>query len=276
MEAIKTRLKGMGLTDSTIKTYCSILKQFFEHSKKVTGFQQKEIEDYLDYLMVVRNYSGRSRNLVMKVIRFYCREFIGQELNLRKAKENKPIPKVCWDEDFTQIMSVTRNIKHRLCLLLMRYSGLRRCEVIRVMRHDILQDGRLMVRQGKGQKDRVAIIPQQVKDLLMPYIELLLVDNPYIFQSQDCKGHYNPRTPEQILVNAFRTLGWHRSRWFGCHALRHAFTIYALDNKIGDLDEVSKWLGHSAMRTSQIYTQCRKTKYTDAISKYNQITCIIQ
>ena len=76
MQAIKDKLKGMGLQDSTIKTYCSILIHFFEHTKKTTNFTEQEISNYLDYLIIKKNYSGRSRNLVMKVIRFYCREFL--------------------------------------------------------------------------------------------------------------------------------------------------------------------------------------------------------
>ena len=275
MQQIKDKLKALGMTQSTIKTYSSAIKGFitFANNNIITN---ELVNEYLDFLILKKNYSARSRNLVGKILKFYCREFKGFEPIIIKSKENKPMPKVCWDDDFTQIISVTKNIKHKLCLLLMRYSGLRRWEVIRIMRHSILLDGRLIVRQGKGQKDRTTIIPSQIIEILNPYLELLPKENPYIFQSQDGKGHYSPRTPEQILKNAFVRLGWHRSRWFGCHALRHAFTVYALDNKIGDLDEVSKWLGHSSMRTSQIYTQCRRLKHIEAISRYNLIPCIIQ
>lgn len=272
MQQIINKLKGLGLQDSTIKTYTFILSRFFEHSKKATNFSQEEINNYLDYLIIKKNYSARSRNLVAKIIRFYCREFEGKSIEINKAKENKPIPKICEDNEFTQILSVTPNIKHRLCLLLMRYSGLRRWEVIRVMKNHVQPDGRLFVKYGKGNKDRYSIIPPQVLEQLNAYISLLPVENPYIFQSQDGKGHYDKRTPEQILVNAFRKLSWHKSRWFGCHALRHACTLHWLDDLKLDFDMVSKMLGHSAMRTSQIYTQLRKLKLIDAISKYNTIT----
>ena len=57
MQPIKDRLKGMGLADSTIKTYCSILSQFFNHISKATNITEQEINDYLDYLMIAKNYS---------------------------------------------------------------------------------------------------------------------------------------------------------------------------------------------------------------------------
>lgn len=267
MQQIKDRLKGLGLQDSTIKTYTSILGQFFEHSRKASNFTEEEINNYLDYLIIKRNYSARSRNLVSKVIKFYCREFENKIITIRKAKESKPIPK----NEFSQILSVTPNIKHRLCLLLMRYSGLRRWEVIRVMRHHIQPDGRLFIKSGKGNKDRYTIIPPQVLEQLNAYVSLLPAGNPYIFQGQNSK-HYNPRTPEQILVNAFKKLGWHRSRWFGCHALRHAFTIWAVDVVRLDYDEVSKMLGHSIRQTTQIYTQCRKLNLQRAIKMCGEVS----
>lgn len=276
MQQIKNKLKGYGLTDSTIRTYISILSKFFEHIGKVNQFTEDEINQYMDYLIIKKNYKARSRNLAMKIIRFYCREFLNFEPKLKKAKEDKPIPKICWDSDFSKILSVTKNIKHRMCLLLMRYSGLRRLEVTRVMKHHILDDGKLLVKQGKGKKDRYTIIPPQVLEQLKSYINLLPAENPYLFPSQSGKGHYSKRTPQAILINAFKKLGWHRSRWLGCHSLRHAFCVYCLDNRIGDYDQVSKWLGHSVNQTTQIYTQCRKKDYIESIERYKETIVLIR
>lgn len=271
MQQIKDKLKGMGMADSTIKTYTSILNHFFNHIKKATGITEQEIINYLDYLIIVKNYQARSRNLVMKVIRFYCREFLDFVPELKKAKENKPIPKICEDNEFTQILSVTPNIKHRLCLMILRYSGLRRWEVIRVMKHHIQPDGRLLVKCGKGGKDRYTIIPPQVLEQLNSFISLLPAENPYILQGQDGKGYYDKRTPEQILRNAFKKLGWNKERWFGCHALRHAFTIWCVDTLRLDFDEVSKMLGHSIMQTTQIYTKCRQLNLKRAVELCREI-----
>ncbi len=270
MQQIKDNLKALGMAQSTIKTYSSAIKGFrtFANGRIITN---ELVNEYLDFLMLKRNYSARSRNLAGKILKFYCREFRGFEPIIFKAKESKPIPKICEDNEFSQILSVTPNIKHRLCLLLMRYSGLRRWEVIRVMKHHIQPDGRLFVKSGKGNKDRYTIIPPQILEQLNAYVSLLPADNPYIFAGQNSK-HYNPRTPEQILVNAFNRLGWHRSRWFGCHALRHAFTIWAVDVVRLDYDEVSKMLGHSVRQTTQIYTQCRKLNLQRAIKMCGEVS----
>ena len=62
---------------------------------------------------------------------------------------------------------------------------------------------------------------------------------------------------------------------FGCHALRHAFTVHCVDVLKLDMDMVSKLLGHSITQTTQIYTQLRKLNLIEAISKYNTISYII-
>ena len=276
IKTIKERLQCLGMTNATIKTYSLVLKSLFCHIGKINEITEKEVMIYLDYLMIKKKYVARSRNLVAKIIKFYFREFFEKEIRIEMIKESKPIPNICWDDDFKQIISVTPNIKHRICLLLMRYSGLRRWEVIRVMKHHILSDGKLLVKCGKGQKDRYTLIPPQVLEQLNAYISLLHTQNPYLFPSQDGKGHYSSRTPQAILINAFKNLKWHRDRWFGCHALRHAFCVYCLDNRIGDYDQVSKWLGHSVKQTTQIYTQCRKIDYVESIERYKAINCFIQ
>lgn len=273
MEEIKNNLKAKGLSDSSIKTYDCIITDFLDFVNKEIITTQ-DINDYLNYLMISRNYSGRSRNLAMKVIRYYCRELRGFTPVLEKAKENKPIPRVCEDDEFTQILSVTKNIKHKLCLLLMRYSGLRRWEVIRVMKHHIQDDGRLLVKSGKGDKDRYTMIPPQISDELKAYVLLLPAENAYLFPGQNGYGHYNKRTPQAILNNAFEKLGWKKERWLGCHSLRHAFTLWCVDSLRLDFDEVSKMLGHSVMRTSQIYTQCRRINLRRAIEVCRDVSII--
>ena len=274
MQLIKNKLKGLGLADSTIKTYLSVLDQFFKHTKKVTNFTEQEIHNYLDYLIIKKNYKARSRNLVSKVIKFYCREFLNFIPEIKKAKEDKPIPKICEDIEFSQILSVTPNIKHKLCLLLMRYSGLRKGEVIKIMKHHIQDDGRLKVVNGKGKKDRYTIIPPQIKDQLNSYISLLKAENSYLFPSQDGKWHYSEGTPIEILKNAFNKLEWHKEKRFGCHALRHAFTIWAVDELRMDFDEVSKALGHSINQTTQLYTRCRKMNLKRAIELCSEVSII--
>lgn len=276
MQQIKDRLKGLGMTNATIKTYCCHLNMFFKHTKKVLNHTTQEISQYLDYLMIVKNYSGRSRNLVAKIIRFYCREFENFEPELKRAKENKPIPPVCWDEYLREIIKVTPNIKHRLVLQLMRYSGLRKFEAVYIKKSHILENGMIFVMGGKGQKDRYTICPKQLLDQLQAYKKLLDANNQYMFPGDKGIGHYNCDTPREILKNAFKRLGWSKDKWFGCHALRRAFIIYALDNKIGDADEVSKWVGHSSQRTLQIYTQARRINHLSAIERYNKTMVVIQ
>ncbi len=276
MEHIKNILFGLGLTDSTVKTYTFHLSKFFNKTAKVSGHTEDEINRYLEYLIIMRKYKARSRNLVAKIITCYYREIFNQELKLRRAKEDKPMPKICWDEQLGQIMAVTRNIKQRLNISVMRYSGLRVGEANKLKKSHVLLDGRIFVDNGKGQKSRYTVCHPGIHKKLLWFIGLLPEDNDYIFQGQ-YGGHYSNRTSGQILNNAFNKLGWPKEKRFGCHAMRHAFCVYGLDEKIAkDTDEMAKWLGHSSIRTTQIYTQCRRLDHIAAISRYNEVKCIVR
>lgn len=276
IKTIKERMICLGMTYATIKTYCSVLKGLFDNLEKITDISEQEVLTYLDYVILKKKNKERSRNLKAKIIRFYFREFLNKNIEINKSKEDKPIPKVCWDNQLEEIIKVMPNIKHRLILLLMRYSGLRNWEVIRLEKHHILNDGTILVRHGKGRKDRYTICHPKVLEKLRTFISLLPTNNNnYIFQGQNGIGHYSSRTPLAILHNVFRKLEWHKDKWFGCHALRHAFCVYSLDNKIGDYDQVSKWLGHSVGQTTQLYTLCRRINHIEAIKKYNAIECVI-
>jgi len=274
MEQIKTRLKGLGMANSTIKTYSSILGRFFIHFKKTTNFSMEEMQSYLDYLMVVKDFKASSRNLVADVLEFYSREFLNKDIEFRKAKVTKEIQPVCWDEDYKQILSVTPNIKHKLCTNVMRYSGLRRDEVVRVMKHHFMPVNRLFVKYGKGNKDRWTIVPPQIYHDMQSFKSLLPVENPYIFQGQGGKGHYSSDTPNEILNNAFDKLGWPKERRYGCHALRRFCVIFMVDNLKLDFDKVSRYMGHSIMRTTQIYTESRRLSLEEDAKKYETVKIV--
>jgi len=276
IKTIRESMIGDGMTYETIKTYCSTLRRFFEHIEKIKDISQEEVLTYLDYLMIKKDYIARSRNLVAKIIRYYFKEYLKEKIEIDMAKEDKPIPKVCWDYQFKKIIKVTPNIKHKLILWIMRYSGLRRWEAIRLEKHHILEDGRILVRHGKGKKDRYTIVPPQISPKLKSFIGLLPENNNnYVFQGQGGIGHYSKRTPLEILHNAFKKLKWNKKQYFGCHALRHACCIHWIDDMEYDMDTVSKYLGHSVKQTTQIYTQCRRLKHIENIKKYEEKNCVI-
>jgi len=276
LKTIRERMICLGMTNKTIKIYRSCLKGLFEHLEKIEDISEKEVLLYLDYVILKKKNKERSRNVKAKIIRFYFREFLDKDIKINKSKEDKPIPRVCWDNQLKKILEVTPYAKQRLLLLLMRYSGLRKGEATSLKKHHILDDGTILVKYGKGRKDRYTICHPKVLEQLKSFISLLPDNNNnYIFQGQNGIGHYSDGTPSEILHNAFIKLKWHKDKWFGCHALRHAFCVYSLDNKIGDYDQVSKWLGHSVGQTTQIYTQCRRINHIESIKKYKTTECVI-
>ena len=77
----------------------------------------------------------------------------------------------------------------------------------------------------------------------------------------------------QQIKDKLKTLGMTQSTIKTYSSAIKGFITF-IGNKIGDYDQVSKWVGHSVRQTTQIYTQCRKTDYSEAVEKCKTISII--
>ena len=266
MDKIKIFLKSKGFTNSTIKTYCSILQKVFSKLGKI--FTEEQAENLLAYW----DLSPRSYNLYRTVINFYTKKELGYTITFTKAKVPVSLPNYIFREEINKVITFTPNIKHKLQLAFMYSSGLRVSEVIRLKKYNFdLGNFEIMVREGKGKKDRKTIIKPSVIPSLKLYLSKL-ENNDYLFPSG--KSHIVERTTEEILKNGKNRVGI--KRYFTCHDLRHSFAINCLNSGI-DIEDVRKYLGHTSLRTTQIYLQCKITNSKEnALKLERNITkCVI-
>jgi site-specific recombinase XerD len=267
MEEIKQFLKSKGFTNSTIKTYCSILQRVF--NKLGSNFTEQQAEDMLSY----SDLSPRSYNLYRAVINFYTTKYLGYSINFTKAKVEKSLPIYVTREEINLIIKLTTNIRHKLQLALLYSSGLRTYELVRLRKYQFdLINFEITIREGKGKKDRKTIIKPSLTRALQKYLSKL-GDNDYLFPSGN--SHIAERTTQEILKHGKHKAGIKRE--FTCHDLRHSFTINCLDSGI-DIEDVRRMLGHSSLRTTQIYLQCKRTNLKEVAMKLEgSITkCVIQ
>lgn len=267
MEEIKQFLKSKGFTPSSVKTYESILSKVF---KKIgMNFTEKQAEDMLAYMDV----SPRTYNLYRNVINFYSTKYLGYPITFTKSKVAHSLPNYVTKEEINKIILLTTNIKHKLQLALMYSSGLRVYEVVRLKKFNFdLTNFEINIIEGKGKKDRKTIIKPSLIQTLTRYISTL-DDSDYLFQSGN--SHISERTTQEILKNGKLKAGIKRE--FTCHDLRHSFAINCLDSGI-DIEDVRKMLGHSSLKTTQIYLQCKRTNLREVAMKLerNITQCVIQ
>ena len=128
--------------------------------------------------------------------------------------------------------------------------GLRVSEIVNLKKEDVNFDECLIkVRLSKGKKDRFVKIPDSISKELISYCELL--DNKFLFESNR-GGKLTTKTIQMIIKNACRKSGIKKK--ISPHSLRHSFATHLLEQGT-DLRIIQKLLGHSDIKTTQIYTQ---------------------
>jgi len=142
------------------------------------------------------------------------------------------------------------NQKHKLIIALSYGAGLRISEAQNLKVRDInFSELTIHLKETKGGKDRITVLPQKLKNILHK-ITVLKNANDFVFESER-GGKLSTRTLQKIFENALLKSGVKKPATF--HSLRHSFATHLLENGI-DVRYVQELLGHANIRTTQIYT----------------------
>jgi integrase len=153
---------------STEKTYVYWAKRFvLYHSKRhplETG--EKEISEFLTYLAVEENVAASTQNQALSALLFLYREVLRKDLDLPLelvwAERPKRVPTVLTREEVQQMIAQLTGV-HRLIVQLLYGSGLRLTECMRLRVKDLdFGQRQVLVRDAKGGKDRVTILPNSL------------------------------------------------------------------------------------------------------------------
>ena len=148
------------------------------------------------------------------------------------------------------LLDVTKNYKHNLLVSLSYGSGLRVSEVIALKIKDIDFDRMTIhIKQAKGQKDRITILPTKLKNDLTNFMRSKS-SNDFVFPSER-GGKLTTRTVQKVFSSALVKSGIQKDATF--HSLRHSFATHLLENGT-DIRFVQEILGHANIRTTQRYT----------------------
>ena len=174
-----------------------------------------------------------------------------QKIEIRSAKRPKRLPIVLSRVEIKKIIESSKNSKHRLLLSLAYGAGLRVSEAISLKVQDLdFYELTIHIKQAKGQKDRISIIPEGIISELRNLIAGK-INNDFVFASER-GGKLTTRTAQKIFENALHISKITKNATF--HSLRHSFATHLLENGT-DVRYVQELLGHQNIRTTQRYTQ---------------------
>jgi len=253
LEKIKKIMRLRNYSSKTIKSYSSALLDIYKHfGKSFRELSQNEITDYL-YTKKRSGLSSQTISLYMNAVNFVYREVykISDYIPLKHPKKTKRLPVVLRKDEIISLVNCVKNKKHKLMILLAYSAGLRVSEVVFLRVQDIDCPAMILtVREGKGKKDRVTVLsPKLISDLSKCTIGKNNTD--YLFESAR-GGRLTTSTIQKIFHKALEESSIKKKATF--HSLRHSFATHLLEQGT-DVRYVQALLGHTNIRTTQLYTQ---------------------
>jgi integrase/recombinase XerD len=167
-----------------------------------------------------------------------------------------PVERIWYcEQEVWRILSAAEDLATFLIIALAFYGGLRRFEIAKVHASDILENELCVV--GKGNKTRFVTLPRCIFDKLREATEVS--ENGFLFKSSKRLEHISCSTADRWAKKAANRAGFGK---FHLHQLRYSFAT-ELFNRGVEISSIQELLGHSDMRTTQLYIQSEKQKVFD-------------
>ncbi len=289
---IRTRQYSIRTEDA----YVAWIKRFiaFHGRQHPRDLGAAHIEAFLSHLAVHEHVAAATQNQALSALLFLYREVLRLDLDLRltavRAKRPQRVPTVLTHAEACAVLACMQGV-HQLMAKLLYGSGLRLMECVRLRVKDLRFDaGELVVREGKGQKDRVTMLPDRLVAPLHDHLHR--VERLWIKDREAGGGAvYLPSALDRKYPGAARDWGWQyvfpaqrQSRDprsdrlrrhhvdpsglqkavraaallagivppVGCHTFRHSFATRLLEQGY-DIRTVQELLGHADVKTTMIY-----------------------
>lgn len=251
-----------GLSVKTRKNYLYNISKFLSWIEKSSLFiSDTPVNKY--FLSINEIYDVNTvRQIRASLVYFFKVNKIEITIDdIPNPKRKKQLPKVLSKEEIDKILNNILNLKHKLIVMILYSSGLRVSEVVNLHRSDINRDS-ILIRQGKGKKDRYTILSHKVKDLLILYLCETTFETKYLFEGRN--GKYTVKSVQEILKKASKNL----DKNITPHMLRHSFATHLLENGT-DIRYIQKLLGHSKLETTSIYTHVANRDFLKVKSPFD-------
>jgi integron integrase len=297
LDQVRDAIRRRNYSYRTEETYVQWIRRFiyFSGKRHPAGLGSAEVTAFLNHLASEREVAAATQNQALSALLFLYKEVLVQPLpwldDLERAKRPARVPTVLTQGEVQRVLGAMRGTKWLMASLLYG-AGLRLTECLKLRVKDVdFEYRQILVRDGKGAKDRVTMLPVSTieplrkqlsaaralhdADLAGGYCDVELPDAlarkypraPYewawkfIFPSS--KLSTDPRTGvirRHHLYENYVTRGVKDAvraaridKLVSCHTLRHSFATHLLEAGY-DIRTVQELLGHADVSTTMIYT----------------------
>ncbi len=266
-------MRNRRYSESTIKNYSGGLGLFFRYTgnKDPELITNKDLESFHKDYIISRRYSASFQSLVINAVKLYFsnrQKRMLETQSIERPKNPRILPHVLSKEEVKAILQSHHNLKHRAMLSLIYACGLRRSELLNIKIGDIdAKRGMLLIRHGKGNKDRMVPISEKILELLREYYRY---EKPkvYLFEGEKMGEKYSAGSIQKVLKTSLLKAGINRP--VTLHWLRHSYATHLLENGT-DLRYIQELLGHNSSKTTEIYTHVSQKSLKKIKSPYDDL-----
>ncbi len=214
----------------------------------------QQVQDYLFYLVKHRKLSWSSVHLAIYGIKFFFHDFLRRPKSrfyIPCPKKPKRLPVIWSPGEINKLLAAAPDLKIRTMLMTAYATGLRLGEVVHLRVADI-DSGHMTiwVRQGKGKKDRAALLTPRLLHQLRAYWKVYRPQE-WLFPRKGPKHLFmRPEALGQQFRDLKRKAGFEKEG--GLHSLRHSFATHLIARGV-DVLRVQRLLGHKSITTTMIY-----------------------
>jgi len=297
LDRVRDKIRLRHYSIRTEQAYCDWIKRFilFHGKRHPEALGAPEVEAFLTHLAVERNVAAATQNLAKSSLLFLYRDVLERDLpwleNVERARTPARLPIVLSVEEVAAVLACLRGV-HSLIGRLLYGTGMRIMECVRLRVKDVdFARREILIRDGKGAKDRVTVLPRNVMrplraqmvdarrlhaldlrdgfgDVHLPFA--LVRKYPlagrewgwqYVFpvdrRSRDPRSgivrrhHLSDQAFQRAMRQAVRDAGIVKPAT--PHTLRHSFATHLLESGY-DIRTVQELLGHHDVSTTMIYT----------------------
>ncbi len=297
LDEVRRAIKTRHLSRSTERSYVGWIRRFlrFHRGRHPSEMGEEEISEFLSDLATERHVSASTQNQALSALLFLYRDVYRRELewmsNLVRAKRPARLPEVLTRAEIRSLLGHLDGVAWLQASLLYG-AGLRLMECCRLRVKDVdLESDQILVRDGKGRKDRHAILPETLRTPLREHLgrvktrhDEALRDGSGSVALPDALARKYPNAPrewgwqwvfpatrpyvdretgerrrhhlhETVLQRAVKTAARRAgiTKRATCHTLRHSFATHLLEAGY-DIRTIQELLGHKDVSTTMIYT----------------------
>jgi len=296
LDQLRLSIRQAGLSYRTEQTYIYSIKRYiyFHGKRHPKELSEAAIEQFLSHLAVNMSCSAGTQRIALNALVYLYKRFMGLDIALlefQPANVHRRLPVVYSRDEITAIINQLKGTP-KLMIELLYGSGLRSAELLSLRIKDVdFGSSNIIVRSGKGDKDRSTMLPQRLipnlklqitkvqqlhaEDISDGYGEVYLPDAlsrkypsaakdtawQYLFPASKIgrdprsgelrRHHLHPTALTKHIRRAVRAAGINKPA--RAHSFRHSFATHLLESGY-DLRTIQELLGHSDISTTEIYT----------------------